>query len=139
MPYEVLDQKDGEPVGYRAVRDQDDADNPTLVFDAIPEDAVWDATSMKPRQRTATELLQDAKDEKEAELRDAANNWYRQNVRGFEGAIVVGKYGRGGLTALSAEERTVFDSMNANYTKLKSLVASVRSAANVAEVEGISW
>lgn len=87
----------------------------------------------------ATSLLASHKETKEQELRNAADAWYRENIRSFEGAVVVAKYGRGGLTALSTEERAVFDSMNANYTKLKGLVSAVRVATSVAEVKGITW
>jgi len=89
--------------------------------------------------KPAAEILTDAKAQKEAELRDAADQWYQADVRSFEGAIVTAKYGRGGLTALSTEERAVFDEMNANYTKLKNLVASVRAASTVEEVEAVTW
>jgi len=40
---------------------------------------------------------------------------------------------------MRGEERAIFDEMDANYTKLKSLVGQVRAAATVTEVEGISW
>ena len=60
-------------------------------------------------------------------------------MRSFEGAIVVAKYGRSGLTALNTEERAVFDAMNANYTKLKNLIVQARAAATVEALEAIAW
>lgn len=52
MPYEVINSVDGEPIGYRTVKGAEDADNPALVFETIPEGAVWDAANARPRQRT---------------------------------------------------------------------------------------
>jgi hypothetical protein len=89
--------------------------------------------------KPAAEILTEARASKEAELRGAADGWYQENVRSFEGAIVTAKYGRSGLTALNAEERAVFDAMNANYTKLKNLIVQARAAATLGEVEAISW
>jgi hypothetical protein len=89
--------------------------------------------------KPAAEILTEARASKEAELRGAADGWYQENVRSFEGAIVTAKYGRSGLTALNTEERAVFDAMNANYQKLKNLIVQVRAAATLEEVEDISW
>jgi hypothetical protein len=89
--------------------------------------------------KPSAEIFEEAKAQKEAELRDAATGWYETNIRSFEGSIVVAKYGRSGLTALNAEERVVFDGMNASYTRLKGLIVQVRGATTVAEVEDIRW
>jgi hypothetical protein len=89
--------------------------------------------------KPAAEILTERREAKEVELRGAADGWYQANVRSFEGAIVTAKYGRSGLTALNAEERAVFDAMNANYTRLKGLIVQVRAAATLEEVEAISW
>jgi hypothetical protein len=89
--------------------------------------------------KPAAEIFEEAKAQKEAELRDAADAWYQSSVRSFEGAIVTAKYGRSGLTALNAEERSVFDEMNANYTKLKNLIGQVRAATTIGEVEAVQW
>jgi hypothetical protein len=100
----------------------------------------WSAASLAwVEGKPAADILTEAKANKEAELRDAADSWYRANVRSFEGAIVTAKYGRSGLTALNAEERAVFDSMNANYQRLKDLIVQTRAATTIAEVEAISW
>jgi hypothetical protein len=40
---------------------------------------------------------------------------------------------------LNAEERAIFDEMNANHTRLKNLIGQVRAATTVGEVEAISW
>ncbi len=51
----------------------------------------------------------------------------------------IGPDGRSGLTALNAEERAIFDEMNANYTKLKNLIVQTRAATTLSEVEAIQW
>lgn len=45
----------GRPVGYRRLRDREEADNPSLVYDAEPVGMVWDAQGGRPRERTAAE------------------------------------------------------------------------------------
>jgi hypothetical protein len=130
---------DGEEPGYSLVADDYQPQASETVVSESPEGKVWDASSSSLRERTAAEELSNAKASKEAELRDAADGWYQGSVRAFEGAIVIAKYGRSGLTALNAEERAIFDEMNANYSRLKQLVSQVRAATTVAEVEGISW
>jgi hypothetical protein len=83
--------------------------------------------------------LAEVKTFKESELRDAHEANHQATIRGSEGTIVAAKYGRGGTAALSAEERAVFDEMNANLTKLKSLVSQVRAASTVEAVLAIQW
>jgi hypothetical protein len=142
MPRYLLHPRgDGEEPGYSLVADDYEASVGEVVVDEDPSGKVWDGPVGELRARTASEDLAYAKAQKEAELRDAANAWYQSSVRGFEGAIVAAKYGRSGLTALNAEERSVFDEMNANYTKLKNLIGQVRDPATdtVAEVEAIAW
>jgi hypothetical protein len=122
--------QDGQQVSVRTYHPEtmdDPRDYEVLVEDLPPdvEEAVWDGAAGTLRAGTTTEELAEAKRLKEAELRDTADAWYQANVRSFEGAIVTAKYGRSGLTALSAEERVVFDEMNANYTKLKNLIGQV--------------
>jgi hypothetical protein len=130
---------DGEEPGYSLVADSYEALEDEVVVDEEPSSKVWDAATQSLRYRTPSEDLQAAKASKEAELRDAADGWYQGSVRAFEGAIVGSKYGRSGFTALNAEERAIFDEMNANYTRLKDLISQVRAATTVSEVEGISW
>jgi hypothetical protein len=124
------------------VRAHEDADSEAgeVAVDEMPAPgAVWDASSGELRERTAAEELERARKEKEAGLRDAADGWYQGSVRAFEGAIVTAKYGRSGLTALNAEERAIFDEMNANYTKLRNLIGQVRAATTVQDVESVEW
>ncbi len=98
---------------------------------------IWD-DSNGPRNPTSAEALQNARTEQERLVRDTANAHYEATTRSFEGAIVTGKYGRGGLLALNAEERIVFDAMNADYTKLKSLLAQIKTAG-IDTVQTINW
>jgi hypothetical protein len=115
-----------------AIVDESDGNGPRI--------AHWDEEKLGP-QPTATELqvasLEAVQAAKEAELRDAADAWYRQNVRAFEGAVVIHKIDRG--LALNAEETAIRDAMTANYTKLKDLIAQVRAAQSLAELEAVSW
>jgi hypothetical protein len=87
--------------------------------------------------KPTSEIFNDAKMAKEADLRNAAERWYRENVRAFEGAVVIHKIDRG--QALSAEEQAIRDAMTANYQKLRTLVAQVRAATTLEEVEAVTW
>jgi hypothetical protein len=75
----------------------------------------------------------------EGALRDAHEANHQATIRGSEGTIVAAKYGRGGLPSLNAEERAVFDEMNANLAKLNSLIGQVRAASSVAAVLAVRW
>jgi hypothetical protein len=122
---------------------EDGAPLPEGCVYSIPPDGLysprWLSADEWAEGKPADTILAEAKVNKEAELRDRADSWYQGSVRSFEGAIVTAKYGRSGLTALNAEERAVFDEMNANYTRLKNLIGQVRAAATVSEVEAIFW
>jgi hypothetical protein len=140
VPYVLENLTDGQEPSVRAIGSADDAPEGAVVVEEAPLAGwIWDAAAKAMRERTQTEALSYARAQKEAELRDAADAWYRGNIRSFEGAIVTAKYGRSGLTALNAEERAIFDEMNANYTKLKNLIGQVRVAASLEDLEGISW
>ncbi len=134
-------------IGYRIVA-QGTALNPEEVeVEGLEEDQahvevaqmVWPNGAPTPRLPTSTEALEKAREEQEGIVRDAANAHYEASTRSFEGAIVAAKYGRGGLPALNAEERIVFDAMNADYTRLKSLVVQIRAAATVEAVRAVVW
>jgi hypothetical protein len=139
MPYALMNPKDGETVSYRTIEDEAEATAVEVVVEEAPDGKVWDSATASLRLRTGAESLEEAKAAKEAALRDQADSWYQANVRSFEGAVVTAKYGRGGLAALSAEERSVFDAMNQNYERLRTLVGQARAASSEEELEGISW
>lgn len=108
-----------------------------VVVDSSPEGKVWDAASQTLKERTSAETLSHAKAMKEAELRDRADAWYQGNVRGFEGAVVVHKIDRS--QALSSEEQAIRDEMNTTYSKLRTLIGTVRAASTVEEVQAVTW
>ncbi len=101
-------------------------------------DKIWDDAN-GPRDPTTVEALQKARADQETLVRNAANAHYEATTRSFEGAIVAAKYGRGGLTALNAEERIVFDTMNADYVRLKGLIVDIRQATSVEAVRAVVW
>jgi hypothetical protein len=98
---------------------------------------IWDATTQTLRARSASEVLAHAKTMKEAELRDAANSWYVQNVRSFEGAVVVFKAATG--ATLTAEEVAIRDAMTNNYNTLRTKIGTVRAATALNQVESVVW
>lgn len=71
MPWEILSPKDGQPCGMKYVRQAAEAENQALVFDTVPDGAVWDAVSQKPRPVNAAEILAAAKEAKRSELAQA--------------------------------------------------------------------
>ncbi len=99
---------------------------------------IWDDAN-GPRDPTAAETLQKARTDQEKLVRNAANAHYEATTRSFEGAIITGKYGRGGLTALNAEERIVFDTMSADYVRLKGLIVDIRQATTIEAIRAIVW
>ena len=131
--------EDSQPIGWNYRATGEECEGGEVYVEELSTGDVWDAASQDLRARTAAETLADARSDKEAELRDAADSWYQANVRSFEGAIVTAKYGRSGLTALNTEERAVFDLMSANYTRLKNLIVQARAAATVEALEAIAW
>lgn len=68
----------------------------------------------------------DIKDFKEGEYRNNADEWYRRNVRAFEGAVIAIK--RAANTQLSAGETTTRDKMLANYSALSTSITNLRAS-----------
>lgn len=63
---------------------------------------------------------------KETEYRNNADDWYRKNVRSFEGAVIALK--RAANTALNAGETSTRDKMLANYTALSTSITNLRAS-----------
>ncbi len=74
---------------------------------------------------------------KEQQLRDFANNWYQNTIRGFEGVMVSRKEGRGGN--LTAEEISIRDQMVSNYDRLKTLISTTKGRTTWQGVLSVSW
>lgn len=97
--------------------------------------------SMNPEINRAdfSMVLAEVKAYKENELRDRADEWYRNNIRAFEGAIVGLKTGRRNATP---EETAVADKMLANYERVRTLVGQVRAITDPArwrDVLAVNW
>lgn len=138
VPYAIFNPQNGQEPGWRAVPDGYQPRPDEYVFaDPPPEGWIWDATTQSVRPRTNTEDLAKAKADKETELRNAADAWYRSNIRAFEGAVVVYKASTG--AALTAAETTIRNQMNANYLTLQTKVGTVRSATTLADVQAVVW
>lgn len=145
MPYvlEVSRQTNGKPpVGARYEREPYTPKGGEVVFaDATYESQanqgyVWDAATQTLRPVTAAELLLAAQTKKEREIKDALNRWYLEDVRSVEGDITV--YKRSVNAVLSAEETSIFNTVNSNYTKRNTAIASVRAATTVAQVDAVA-
>lgn len=65
---------------------------------------------------------------KEGEYRNNADEWYRRNVRAFEGAVIAIK--RAANTQLSAGETTTRDKMLANYSALTTSITNLRASTS---------
>jgi hypothetical protein len=74
---------------------------------------------------------------KEAEIRDEADRWYRENVRSFEGSVTVHKSATG--AAMTADEGAVRSSMVGNYQRVRDLVGQVRATTDWRACRGIMW
>lgn len=64
MPWQIVNPVDGAPVGAVWLDDPADADNPGLLFDTLPDGAIWNGTTNAPRPRTDAEKLKAAKAKK---------------------------------------------------------------------------
>lgn len=138
MPYALSNLVDGQKPSWHYIADNSEAGAGEVVVQARPtETQVWDAATSSLMTATAVQALSYAKNQKEAQLRDAADDWYEREVRGFEGVVIAAKYGRG--TPLSAEEQAVFTGINTQYAKLKDLITQVRAATTLAQVDAIRW
>lgn len=74
---------------------------------------------------------------KEQEIRDAADTWYRENVRPFEGSIVVHQSATG--STMTREEKDIRAAMQANYLTLRDLVGRIRAATTPEEAQAVEW
>lgn len=138
VPYAVYNPQDGQEPGWRAVPDGYQPRPNEYVFADPPQEGwIWDASTQSVRPRTNAETLTKAKADKETELRNAADIWYRSNIRAFEGAVVVYKASTGAV--LTAAETTIRNQMNANYQTLQTKVGTVRSATTLADVQAVVW
>lgn len=68
----------------------------------------------------------DVKAYKEIEFRNLADEWYRKNVRTFEGEVIALKRAAG--TALNATETATRDKILANYNALSTSITTLRSS-----------
>jgi hypothetical protein len=107
----------------------------TTIDNPYALDAWARASGLNPAEFTLT--LSELKQFKEVELRNAADRWYRENIRLFEGAVVAYKIDRG--QALTAEEQAIRDAMVQNYQRLRSLIGDVLVATTVEAVLAVRW
>lgn len=77
----------------------------------------------------------DTKAWKEDELRDRANDWYKANIREFEGVMVQVK----NANQLTPEEQTIRTQMADTRAKLINLVGQVRASGTAAGAMAVVW
>lgn len=68
----------------------------------------------------------DIKAFKENEYRNNADQWFRENVRAFEGVVITHK--RATNTALNAAETAARDKMLANYNAVTTAITNLRAS-----------
>lgn len=136
MPYALSNLVNGQEPSYRSIASADDAAPGEVVVDNVPAGYVWDSATQSLRPRTAAEQLTLNKDRRIAEIRNGLNYWYLQDVRSVEGDVTVYKKATGAV--LTAEETSIFNTVNSNYTKRNTAIASVKAATTIAQVDAIA-
>lgn len=112
-----------------------------------PVGQVWDAATSSVRNRTVDEQAQFEasrlaliKAKKRAELVAAADAAYQAEIPSFAGVVVAAKFVPPGNTQyLNARELTIFNKIQAGYSKVLSLLDQVDAATTTAEVQAIVW
>lgn len=138
MPQALSNLVDGQIPGSRYVGSAAElSPGEVMVSDASYDPTlVWNAATQTLRPRTAAETLAKAKADKELAIKQELNNWYMQDVRSVEGDITVYKKSVGAV--LTADETSIFNAVNSNYTKRNTAVTSVRNATTVAQVNAVA-
>ncbi len=134
MAWEIVSPEDGQSCGMKYVRDATEADNPALVFDVVPDGAVWDAASGKPRPVNDTEKLAAAKTAKKRELEAAFANETSASFGGGSDAVFVA-VGTGFMNPQDARV-TAF---RARTQKLQTRLSQVDAASTEAAVAAVAW
>lgn len=137
MPYALDNPQDGKEPGWRAVpQNYTPAAGEVLVNDPPPAGWVWNAATGTLRPRTNTEALSLSKATRIREIRDALNSWYLQDVRSVEGDVTVYKKATGAV--LTAEEASIFNTVNSNYAKRTTAIASVNAATTATQADNVA-
>lgn len=136
MPWEIIDPRDGQTCGTKYVRRAAEAENPALVFDAVPEGAVWDSATAKPRLVNDAEKLAAAKESKRAEIARAfvvANTTlYPETAPDYAIWLAVPEY-----AATPNGQRP--QAIRANIARLRVGLTAVEAASTVAAVVTVTW
>lgn len=136
MPYALSNLVNGEEPSYRYIATAADAAPGEVLVDDVPPGYVWNAATQTLRARTAAEQLALSKRRRIAQIRDSLNGWYMQDVRSVEGDITVYKKGAGAV--LSAEETSIFNTTNSNYTKRNTAISQVNAATTPAQADAVA-
>lgn len=136
MPWEIVSPRDGQPCGTKYVRGAAEADNPALVFDTVPDGAVWDAASGKPRPVNDAEKLGAAKEAKRAELAltfvSANTALYPETAPEYAIWLAVPEY-----AATPNAQRP--QAIRTNIARLTVRLAAVNTATTVEAVVAVVW
>lgn len=136
MAWEIVSPRDGQPCGMKYVRGAAEADSPALVFDAVPEGAVWDAGTGKPRPVNDAERLAAAKEAKRSELARAfvsANTvLYPETAPEYAIWLAVPEY-----AATPNGQRP--QAIRANIARFRERLAAVNAASTLEAVAAVAW
>lgn len=136
MPYALSNLVNGQEPSYRYVVSAGDAMPGEVVVDDVPSGYVWNAATQTLRARTAAEQLALSKSRRIAQIRDSLNGWYMQDVRSVEGDITVYKKAVGAV--LTAEETSIFNTTNSNYTKRNTAISQVNAATTPQQADTVA-
>lgn len=136
MPYALSNLVDGQPPSYRYIASASGAAQGEVVVDDVPAGSVWNTATQSLRTRTNAEKLALAKSQRISDIRDSLNAWYLQDVRSVEGDITVYKKAVGAV--LTAEETSIFNTTNSNYTKRNTAISQVNAATTPQQADAVA-
>ena len=125
MPYRVINPVHGQEVGYEYIRHREQAPDPALVFDTMPEGAIWDGATMQPRPPSSTDkfygVFEEAIDRLAASCIESLESYF------------TGEHGRDETThLLVASVGAIFDHLG---WPLDPRLQAVRDAGNAARLK----
>jgi hypothetical protein len=143
MAWEVVSPKDGQLCGTKYVRDATEAEDPTLVFDTVPDGSVWDAASRKPRLVNDIEKLAAAKEAKVENLAACAIDdlaiMFTKNMGRDETALLLASHVLGICEALGIQPDPRLSELVTTGQKALAKKTEVEKAVTVDEVESVVW
>lgn len=136
MRYAITNPEHGKEVGWRLIGDQDEINPGEMTVSTDPTGKVWDEVEQRPRPRTSAENLEELRDSKYREIRQAA--FAEQDTYlapGYEDRDYIHII----LAVMQNKPDPRQNALIDIKTKLDTKIGQINAATTEAEVEAISW